>query len=156
MQHVGARLGDDVHHRSRVTAVLGAVGVRLDLEFLDRVGGRAHDEAGVEGVVVAGAVEQEVVRLVAHAVDAEPRRGGAEAARGRIAGRAAQPRRWSDDTRNERPQLGEIAAVEWQLNDLLLVDDRAERGARRLDERCVGRHLNRLLEPAYRERQVYA
>ena len=102
---VRAASGDDVDHGSRVAPVLGAVGMRLNLELLDRVGRRAHHESRVECVVVAGAVEQEVVGLVAHAVDVEAGGGGAEPARCRVASRTAQPPRRSNDARNQRAQL---------------------------------------------------
>ena len=109
---VGASFGDDVDDRAGVAAVLGVVGVREDLEFLDRVRRRAQHEAGIEGVVVGRAVEQEVVRLVALAVDVEAAGGVAEAAGRGVAGLPAEPDRRRDHTRNQRPQLREVAAVE--------------------------------------------
>src|SRR6185437_12672431 len=118
VQLVAPRLGDDVHDRAGVASELGAVRVRLNLELLDRIGRRTHDEAGVERVVVAGAVEQEVVRLVAHAVDAEAGGDRAEAAGGRIASRAAKTGGRCDDARDEGAELREVTTVERQLDDL--------------------------------------
>jgi hypothetical protein len=68
---VRARSRRDVHDGARVAAVLGAVRMRQQLELLNRIGRRAQDESGIERVVVRCAVEQDVVRLVAHPVDVE-------------------------------------------------------------------------------------
>ena len=73
------------HHRATDAAVFRAERVRLNLEFLNRVRRRAHHEARVERVVVGRAVEQEVVRLIAHAVDVEATGRVTEAARRRVA-----------------------------------------------------------------------
>ena len=103
VQRVRAALRDDVHDRPRVTAEFRAVRVRLDLELLDRVRRRPHDEPGVERVVVARAVEQKVVGLRPHAVDAEARRDCAEPSRRGVAGAAAERWRRCDDPGHERP-----------------------------------------------------
>ena len=102
-QRVAARLGDDIHHRAGVAAVFGREGMGQDLEFLDRVGGRAQHEAGVERVVVGGAVHEEIVGLVAHAVDVEAAGGVAEAARRGIARLPAQTARRRHHARDECP-----------------------------------------------------
>ena len=96
--------------------------VRLDLELLDRVRRRPHDEAGVERIVVARAVEQKVVGLRSHAVDAEARRDCTEPSRRGIAGAAAE--RWwrRDHPGHERTELGEVAPVQRQFDELLVVD----------------------------------
>ena len=54
---VAPRLGDDVDDRAGVAAELRIVGVREDLELLNRVRRRTQHEPGVEGVVVRRAVE---------------------------------------------------------------------------------------------------
>jgi len=43
---------------------------------------------------------------------------------------SAQSCRRRDDARNERAELREVAAVQRQLDDLLLIDRDAERGVR--------------------------
>ena len=145
---IGAGFGDDVDDRAGVAAVLGVVGVREDLEFLDRVRRRAQHEAGVERVVVGRAVEQEVVRLVALAVDVEAAGDVAEAAGRGVAVLPAEPDRRRDDTRNQRAELREVAAVERQVDDLLLIDDDAERRVGGFDERRLAEHRHLLFELA--------
>ncbi len=132
---IGAGLGDDVDDGARVASVLRAVGVGEDLELLDRVRGRTQHEAGVEGVVVGRAVEEEVVGLVPHPVDVEAASPVAEAAGGGVAGQAAEGGRRRDHAGDEGAELREVAAVERQVDDLLLVDDDAQRAVRGLDQR---------------------
>jgi len=64
---VAAALERHVDDAAACASVLGVVRVRLNLEFLDRVDGRAEvvDAAGAVG----DAIEQELVRLDAAAVD---------------------------------------------------------------------------------------
>ena len=127
VQRIRAGLRDDVHDGPGVAAELRIVGVSLNFEFLDRIGRWTHHEASIEGVVIAGAVEQEVVRLITHAIDAEAGGHGAESARGGIASRAAKTCWRGDDPRDERPQLREVPPVQRQLDDFLLIDGDAER-----------------------------
>ena len=146
---VGARLGDDVDDRAGVAPVLGVVGVREDLELLDRVRRRPQHEPGVERVVVRRAVEQEVVRLVALAVDVEAAGHVAEAAgRGVALLPKAAPSAVGGATTpgNQRAELREVAAVQRQVDDLLPVDDDAERRVGRFDQRRLPEHGHLLLE----------
>ena len=113
--------------------------MRQDLELLDRIRRRPQHEAGVERVVVGRAVHQEVVGLVAHAVDVEAAGRVAETARRRIARLTAETARRRHHAGNQRAELREVAAVERQVDDLLLVDDDAVRGVAGFDERALRR-----------------
>src|SRR5207247_8923435 len=143
---VGARPGRDVHDRAGVTPVLRVIGVRENLEFLDGVGRRPQHEAGVERIVVRRAVEQEVVRLVALAVDVERAGDVAEPARWRVAVLTAEPGRGRPDAGNERAELREVPAVQWKIDHLLPIDDDTQRGVGRFDERRLARHIHLLLD----------
>jgi hypothetical protein len=114
--------------------VFGAVGVGEDLELLDRVGRRAEDEARVECVVVGGAVEQEVVRLVALSVDVEAAGDVAETAGGGVAILTSKTRGRSDHAGNQGAELGEVAAVQGKVDHFLLIDDDAQGGVAGFDE----------------------
>ena len=153
---VGAGPRHHAHDRARVPSVLRVVGMGEDLELLDRVGGRAEDEPRVEGVVVGRSVEDEVVRLVPHAVDVESTGHVAEAAGSGVAGGSSQPDGGRDHARDERSELGEAAAVQGQVDDLLLVDDDAEGGVAGLHERRIADHGDVLGEVADGEPQVHA
>ena len=137
VQLVGARPRDHVHDRPRVAAEFGAVRVRLDLELLDRVRRRPHDEAGIERVVVARAVEEKVVRLGPHAVDAEAGRRRAESSRRGI----ARPRRRAPGRRDHpgtsvpswvklRPFSGSSTSFWWSI----VMPERRVGG---FDQRCL-------------------
>ena len=99
---IAARSGHDVDDGAGVAAVLRAVGMRQDLEFLNRVGRGSQHETCVERVVVARAVEQEVVRLVPHSIDAETGRGRPETAWRRVTGRASDRSGRRDDPWQQR------------------------------------------------------
>ena len=111
MPGVGAGFGDHVDDRTGVPAVLGAVGVGKDFELLNGVGRRAEYEAAIEGVIVGGTIELEIIRLVAHAVDIEAACRVAEAADCRVAVESPKSAGWGDDAWEERAELSEIATV---------------------------------------------
>ena len=127
-----------------------------DLELLDGVRRRAEHEARVESVVVGGAVEKEVVRLVALTIDVEARGGGAKAvgARLRVAVLAAQARRRRHHAGNQGPELGEVPAIEREIDDLLLIDDDAESRVAGFDQRRFARDLDGFTLTAYLHRDV--
>ncbi len=134
MEGVRARFGARVDLRDR-TAELGAEDARLDLELLERIDRRQQHVAvevevgvldAVERVVVvvdalAGDVQRKAVPLAAHALLSLCRR--------RTVRRGA---------RNQRGQLQVVAAVQRQLDDAAVLDDRADRRVFRLDHRRVG------------------
>ncbi len=132
---VRAAAGDHADDGAGVAAVLGVEGVREDAELVDGVGRRAQHEAGVEAVVVGRAIEQEVVRLVAHAVDVEAAGDVAEAARGGVAGLSAERGRRREHTGHQRAELGEVAPVERQFDQVAGRDQQPERSLGRLDQR---------------------
>jgi hypothetical protein len=148
VQLVGASLRDHVHDRAGVAAEFGAVRMRLDLEFLNGVRRRAHHETRIERVVVAGAVEEKVVRLVPHAIDVEAGGDSAKSSRRGVSGRATQSRRGRDDTRYNESQLREVASVERELDNFLMVDRDPERRVRGFDERRLGNDYQLFREPA--------
>src|SRR5262249_8765300 len=96
---VGARLGDDIDYRSGVATELGFKRVREDLEFLNRVGWRSQHKTGIENVIVGSAIQQEIVRLVAHAVDVKPSGRVTDTSAGRcVAALSADHCGWSDNS----------------------------------------------------------
>ena len=134
-------------------AELGAEDARLDFELLERVDRRQQHVAvevevgvldAVERIVVevdalAGDVQRKAVALAAHPLLTLGRRGPV----GRGAG-------------NQRRELQVIAAVERQLDDAAVLDDGADRGVLRLDDRRVGnnRHDVGQLADCEREREA--
>ncbi len=101
--------------------------MRHDLELFDGIRRWPHDEAAVERIVVWRAIQKEVVRLVAHAVDVEASGGVAEAAGGGVSIGSAKSCRSGNHAWNQRSELGEVSAIEWQIDDVLVVDNCAER-----------------------------
>src|SRR5438093_1116281 len=71
-------------------------------------------------------------------------------------GCAAETRRRRDDARNQRPELREVAAVERQIDDLLVIDRDAECRVRGLDEWRLARDGDALFEAADGELQIDA
>ena len=117
---VGARLDRRVDDGAGAAAVLGRVGVGLNLEFLQRLDRRLHQlhVLAAEGVRVGDvvhAVEQEHVVEGAVAVDVEHA----------LEVDAGQPRSAGQHAGREQRELVVVAAVQRQFDDLLLVDDRA-------------------------------
>ena len=152
MEGVRTRLGARVDLRDGA-AELGAEDARLDFEFLERVDRRQQHVAvevevgvldAVERVVVvvdalAGDVQRKAVPLAAHALLSLCRR--------RTVRRGA---------RNQRRELQVVAAVQRQLDDAAVLDDRADRGVLRLDHGRVGndRHDVGQLADGHREREA--
>ena len=128
---VRARLGDHVH-LTRGAAELGRVDARLHLEFFQRVHRREKD-VGVEvDVGVVHAVERVVVELAPLARNRDLLVGARAAlAIAGLAG-AGEPRA---HVRAERDQAEVVAAVERQLDDAPVLDDRADRRVLRREER---------------------
>lgn len=71
MELVGAALQNDVDLGAAAVAELSRVVAGLNLEFLNGVDGGEGDILIEVGIVVVDAVKQEVVRLLAGAVDAD-------------------------------------------------------------------------------------
>ena len=124
---VRARLRDHVDHGAAGAAVLGGVAVGVDLELLHGVlaelvrraaGAGAAEGLAEEGVVVVGAVDDDAVQRAALA-------GEADVAAARIL----------DHARRGQDEVDEVAAVDGEVLDRLVVDDRGDFRLRRLDER---------------------
>jgi hypothetical protein len=71
-----------------------------------------------------------------------------------LPGGAAERRGRRHDTRQERAELREVAAVQGQLDDLALIDDDAERGVGGLDQRRIRRNGHALRDAADGELDV--
>ena len=68
---IGATFQDDIDLSAACPPELGRVIAGLNLEFLDRVDGRKSDILVEVGIVVIDSIQQEVVGLVAGAVDVD-------------------------------------------------------------------------------------
>jgi len=131
---VGARFGQDVHHRTGRAAGLGGVHVGLHLHLGDGVDRRPHADGADVALVVVHAVDQVVVDDVVLAVD---RHGGGLAA---IVGAVAARQRVGQPlvrAGHHAHQADDVAAVERQVLHRRLGQQRADSGA-------VGLHQRRL------------
>ena len=140
---VGARLGDGVDDAAAGAAELGVVVRGLDGDLLDGVGvGDLEALAGHRDVVVLGAVDQEVVRPAARAVNHE----GADANAGAIA----------RDARKRQGERRRVATREGQIRHLARRDVAAAYGGLGLQERAgLGRHIDGDLLAADRQLRVH-
>ncbi len=104
--------GNEVDRRSGHEAKLGAVGVALNLEFLNGFGGRIDENGALRAsVIVIGAIDEPLIAIGRAAADGKVRRTLD----------AFFPRTESlggGHTRHQCDQLHEVAAVKWQLGDL--------------------------------------
>jgi hypothetical protein len=112
---VRARLGNHVRDKPGAAPVLGRVVVRLDSEFLDGVERHVLARQGRECVIIFAAVEQEVRRLRALAIDGESR-SALVAAVGVAVGSVGRARR-------ERDEVVRVPRYERERRDLSLVYD---------------------------------
>ena len=126
MKDIGARLRREIDHAAIEPPELGRRAVALDLELLDGVDDRIVRELPRLGLQHGDAVEEILVRSRSPAVDA--RQDGV---------------RRQGDARRDGGEHDEQAAVQRQLHDLLVLDDRPEaRGLRSHNRRvCDDRHL---------------
>ncbi len=123
MPIVGAGFGDHVDHRAGVPALIGAVQIGLNFEFLDRFHARAQHDRERQPVVIIDAVIEEVVRAFTVSVG-EDLGSGAPVVRPRAAhDGAADAISGTIHARRQSGQLHEIAAVQRQLLGKLRVDD---------------------------------
>ena len=148
---VGARLDRRVDDGARAAAELGGVGVRLNLELLQRLDRRLHqlhvlaaERVRVGDVVDAVEQEHVVERAIAvhvqHALEVDAR----------------QPGSTGKHTGRQQRQLVVVPAVERQFDDLLLIDDRASRRGQRVEQRRRADDLDGLGEPAGLQRDIDA
>ncbi len=147
--HVGAGLDRGVDDRAGAAPVLGRIRVRLNLEFLQRFDRRLHEldvlaAKRIRVGDVVDAVEQEDVVEGAVAVDVQHP----------LEVDAGQPRRAGQHAGRQQGELVVVAAIQRQLDDLLLVDHQAARGGVGVEERRGADHFDRLAERAGLERDV--
>ena len=146
---IGAGFDDGVDDRSRAAAELGRVSVRLNLEFLQRLDRRLHElhVLAAERVRVGDvidAVEQEDIVERAVAVHVEHA----------LEVHARQPRGAREHAGREQRQLVVVAAIERQLDDLLLIDDRSARRRDGVEQRRGADDLDRFGELTRLQRDV--
>ena len=152
MELVRAGLGDDVHLAGRA-AELGRVDAGLHLELFERVDRRQQNIRVEVDVGVVRAVERVVVELA-------PLPGDRDLL---VGARAALPvaglpgaRELGAHVRAERDERQEVAAVQRQLDDAPVLDDRADRRVFGRDQRRHARHFGRLRQRADFHREVDA
>ena len=125
MELVGARLGDGTDHATGGPAVLGREVAGQGLELADRFHAQDHtrNAAGslAHGVVDVGAVQNKAGGIGPGAVDGDLLSQAHDQA---AAGRPGRDHAWLQDR-----QLGETAAVQGQIADLLVVDQTTDCGA---------------------------
>ena len=130
MERVRAGLRGDVDQRRRLAAELRRIHRLLDLELLDRIDRRVDDEIVEQLVGHLGAVEQ--IDVVPGSLAADVRQ------RARLLQRlAARSARRHDHRIAQLRESQKVSAVERKLNDLAVLDDVADFGVRRLEERRV-------------------
>src|SRR5439155_15456869 len=143
---IAAGAGDRVHRRASEHAVTCGAHARFRPELLQRIRERHGVARVVAGIIVVTAVNQKQ-RAVAGAAGDRNRDGVWRLA---IAG---QPGRVDRRTR-EQHELRGLAAIQGQANNLFLRYERADAGARRVDQWRLAGHLHRLLERANFQRHV--
>ena len=136
---VRARFGGDAHRAARLHAVLRVLRAGLHADFLHRIGKRQRQVDAVVPVVVHRTVEEVLHAELLTARDRDAAALSQAPARG-IAG--------IDGTASQDDERGDVAALERQRLDGLVVDDCADRGVARLDERRGRFDGHRFLERA--------
>ena len=146
-QRIRAGARGDVDQRRRLAAELRRILRLLDLEFLNRVDRRIDDEVVEQLVGHLHAVEH--VDVVTGALPADVRQ------RTRllqcVTARAA---RRDDDRVAQLREREEVAAIEWKLHDLLVLDDVADLRVGRLQQRVSAVTLTLLGQAPDLEREV--
>ena len=133
MPFVRPRACGDVDDCAGVATVLGAEGRVVGLELLHGVDRGLEGDLVLHHVVEVDAVDLEVDGVLAVA-------GGVEGERALAAQRCGQKAvlRRRDRAGDEQAEVNEVATVQGNLLHGALVDDRADRGGRRLDDGRVG------------------
>ena len=134
---VCSRLLVDHDHAAIGAAKFGGVAVRFNPEFFNRVDYREIRDLTRLGLQHADAVID---------VFADPRPASVDARQCRV--------RRQHDARRERDQRNEVAAIQRQGYDLLLVRHEAYRSAARLQQRSRGRDFHELIDVSYGQRQI--
>ena len=144
VQVVGARLHDRIHRRRRVHAVLRRQPAGRDAELLQRIRERERQVHVVIGVVVHRAVER-----VLDAVAQSARDGNGDAA-GVAQGRE---RPLIDRRAGQHDQVGDLAPLQRELHQALLLDDFADPRAAHVHERRGRLDRHRFFQVADRQRR---
>ena len=132
---VGARLRDRAHRGAGPHAVLGVGAARGDAELLHRVGKRQRETGSVLGVVVQRAVQQ-----IRHT---ERQPAGDGDVHATLEAAVVRPSHVDRGARLE-DQVGDLASLQRQLDNALLLDDLADACALRVHERRRRLDGNRL------------
>src|SRR5207302_1696530 len=145
-----------VHDRAGVAAELGAVKVRLHLEFPDRFDRRAQDDRNSEPLVIIDAVVEEIVRPFAVAIRKQLAARSAVIRACPAHDRAAGAEAGTVDARSSNSELDEVAAVERQLIDKVACDDTADRRGLALEQRRGCDDVNGLADLPDLKREIDA
>ena len=126
VKRVAARFGGEIHHTAVEAAELGGRAVALDLELLDGVDDRVERHLARFRLQHRNAVEEILVGARPSAVDA-----------------GQDGIRRQGDARSDGGEHDEQAAVQRQLHDLFMLDDRPKAGGFGAHDRRVAddRHL---------------
>ncbi len=127
VKRVGSRLGGDDHLAAGAVSILGGIHAGQDVEFLNRVDGRAEIGSEHVGIIVVEAVQQEVIAGLVIPGDVE---STAKTERGVL--------RRGHDIRCQLRQRPHLPAVERHLDYLLVVDYRAHFAGFRIHAFRVG------------------
>src|ERR1700687_476230 len=114
MKRIGASSRYDVRCRTSVASEFRVRVVGKNSELGDRIDGRLKNKTSVHSVDIVGTVDQKIVRLRALAID------GVSLARSRRASGLEQSGGQGHDAGLKNSQLGEVTAVQRQVEDLAL------------------------------------
>ncbi len=140
---IGARFCGEQNGWSRAGAILGGIVVSQNLEFLNGVDrGKNGDTAGGQLIVVY-AVDEPIRTVGARTANGEGKgpTGGHFAAG--CAGKKAIGVGLRGGSGSESGELHKVAAVEWELGNLLRGDDLAKGGISGFDGDGIGDNFNR-------------
>ena len=148
MKVIRAGLRDRVHGSGRVTAILRLESAGLDFKLLQRIGKRHRQIQIVVRIVVIAAIKVicQTVRLAACDRDNCRRIIPAARIQGAIGAGSSNSRK--------KHQLGNLTAIERQLQHTRIVDDLPDPCIPRLDQCSIRLNLNLLGHPAYVEANV--
>jgi hypothetical protein len=132
---VGATFGDDVEDAAGGAAIFGGEAIGFDLELLDHVGVGVDDGLVLAGGGIGGAVEEELVRVGALAVDGVG--DGGDLIDDEVVDALGVA-----DAGDEHGEGVGVAAEQGEFGDLFVADDLADGGAFAVEEGDLGFDLD--------------
>jgi hypothetical protein len=145
VQRVGSRLGHGIDGGAGVHALVGGEAAGGDLKFLQRVRKRKRQAAVIADIVVHGAVEG-VRDAREHAACDRDLHTALEALGRRSTG--LERGAGQDD------EVGDLASLQRQRHNPLLLDDLTDAGAAHVHQGCGGFDRNGLLQIAYPQHRI--